>query len=333
MPLIPAPPAAPDKDTLALRVDRELHEQLRAYAEFLGSTKEYIVTSALRRVFRHDKDFIAWQQARDTSEPTTAAAQQRRRACAPSTTTPHGNASPRRRVVPPARTARETAARASRVRERGHRRRSWRSPRGRWCRGGRTIPILVLIACIARRSIGGCTSRTSRCCSPHRIWRRRCCGSLAYIFMTGRQRGIDAGTAAAVSRPERAATAVRRPRGAAPPLKPVPAAAPTWLTIPERGLVHGHRRHRRGGQRQDDRVPVSLCGADPRLSTSRSRATHRRLGARGEGRLLSRRAADARARTGGRRTISRSASTVRGGTTRCTTTWMPTRWRTASRRC
>jgi predicted transcriptional regulator len=64
MPLIPAPPAAPDKDTLALRVDRELHDQLRAYAEFLGSTKEYIVTSALRRVFRHDKEFIAWQQAR-----------------------------------------------------------------------------------------------------------------------------------------------------------------------------------------------------------------------------------------------------------------------------
>src|SRR6476469_1772542 len=75
VPLIPAPPAAPDKETLALRVDRELHEQLRAYAEFLGSTKEYIVTSALRRVFRYDKDFIAWQQARNTPEPNIAAAQ------------------------------------------------------------------------------------------------------------------------------------------------------------------------------------------------------------------------------------------------------------------
>lgn len=76
MPLIPAPPAAADKDTLALRVDRSLHDQLRAYAEFLGSTKEYIVTSALRRVFRHDKEFIAWQQARgssDVSQETPAA--------------------------------------------------------------------------------------------------------------------------------------------------------------------------------------------------------------------------------------------------------------------
>jgi hypothetical protein len=71
VPLIPAPPAAPDKDTLALRVDRELHDQLRAYAEFLGSTKEYIVASALRRVFRHDKDFIAWQLARDNGTAPT----------------------------------------------------------------------------------------------------------------------------------------------------------------------------------------------------------------------------------------------------------------------
>lgn len=69
MPLIPAPPATPDKDTLALRLDRDVHTQLRAYAEFLQSTKEYIVTSALRRVFRHDKEFIAWQQARQIPAP------------------------------------------------------------------------------------------------------------------------------------------------------------------------------------------------------------------------------------------------------------------------
>ena len=73
MPLIPAPPAAVDKDTLALRVDRSLHEQLRAYAEFLGSTKEYIVTSALRRVFRHDREFIAWQNARNHNDASKGA--------------------------------------------------------------------------------------------------------------------------------------------------------------------------------------------------------------------------------------------------------------------
>jgi hypothetical protein len=74
MPLIPAPPAAPSKDTLPLRIDQELHTQLREYAEFLGSTKEYIVSAALRRVFRHDKDFLAWQQARRTSVPAHTSA-------------------------------------------------------------------------------------------------------------------------------------------------------------------------------------------------------------------------------------------------------------------
>lgn len=73
MPLIPAPPAPPNKDALPLRLERELHAQLRDYAEFLGSSKEYIVTAALRRVFRHDKDFLAWQQARRgaVKDPTT----------------------------------------------------------------------------------------------------------------------------------------------------------------------------------------------------------------------------------------------------------------------
>ena len=32
MPLIPAPPAAPDKETLALRVDRDLHDRVVAEA-------------------------------------------------------------------------------------------------------------------------------------------------------------------------------------------------------------------------------------------------------------------------------------------------------------
>ncbi len=77
MPLIPAPPAAPDRDPVPLRLERELHTQLRDYAEFLGSTKEYIVSEALRRVFRHDKDFLAWQRAREhpaKSTTTTVAA-------------------------------------------------------------------------------------------------------------------------------------------------------------------------------------------------------------------------------------------------------------------
>ena len=64
MPLIPAPPVAPEKATVSLRVERGLFDQLTAYATFIGSSKEYIVSSALRRVFRHDKEFAAWLEAR-----------------------------------------------------------------------------------------------------------------------------------------------------------------------------------------------------------------------------------------------------------------------------
>jgi hypothetical protein len=73
MPLIPAPPAAPDRDAVPLRLDRDVHDQLRAYAEFLGNgtTKEYIVTAALQRVFRQDKEFIAWQHARRSESAST----------------------------------------------------------------------------------------------------------------------------------------------------------------------------------------------------------------------------------------------------------------------
>jgi hypothetical protein len=72
VPLIPSPPAAPDRDTLPLRLERRLLLELRDYAEFIGSTKEYVVAAALRRVFRHDKEFLAWQQARGTAAPDTS---------------------------------------------------------------------------------------------------------------------------------------------------------------------------------------------------------------------------------------------------------------------
>ena len=101
MPLIPAPPAAPEKDALPLRLERELHAQLRDYAEFLGSSKEYIVTAALRRVFRHDKDFLVWQQGRRdagkdtaTSTPTRSAPLTADKSDAPHSASPEATRKP-----------------------------------------------------------------------------------------------------------------------------------------------------------------------------------------------------------------------------------------------
>ena len=83
MPIIPAQPHVEQKDTLSLRLDREVHERLKQYAEFIQSPKDYVIGQALRRLFRKDKDFTVWIESRpngnhrastdDTSEIVTVA--------------------------------------------------------------------------------------------------------------------------------------------------------------------------------------------------------------------------------------------------------------------
>ena len=70
MPLITRPPAAPDRDTINVRLDLDLKESLRLYAEFLGSTRDYVIGSAVRRVVDRDKEFLAWREARRAHPPT-----------------------------------------------------------------------------------------------------------------------------------------------------------------------------------------------------------------------------------------------------------------------
>ena len=70
MPLITRPPAAPDRDTINVRLDLDLKESLRLYAEFLGSTRDYVIGSAVRRVVDRDKEFLAWREARRGPSPT-----------------------------------------------------------------------------------------------------------------------------------------------------------------------------------------------------------------------------------------------------------------------
>ncbi|MFN8579408.1 MAG: hypothetical protein U0163_00315 [Gemmatimonadaceae bacterium] len=71
MPLIPKP-HVPEKETIALRIECALNVQLRDYATFAECTKEYVVDAALRRLFKHDKEFGAWCEARHTARPQSA---------------------------------------------------------------------------------------------------------------------------------------------------------------------------------------------------------------------------------------------------------------------
>jgi hypothetical protein len=50
-----------DRDRLSVRLERALHEELKAYSAFIGgSSKDHIISYALKRVFRRDKEFRAW---------------------------------------------------------------------------------------------------------------------------------------------------------------------------------------------------------------------------------------------------------------------------------
>ena len=83
MPIIPAQPHVEQKETLSLRLDREVHERLKQYAEFIQSPKDYVIGQALRRLFRKDKDFTIWVESKpngnhrastdDTSDGVTVA--------------------------------------------------------------------------------------------------------------------------------------------------------------------------------------------------------------------------------------------------------------------
>ena len=55
MPLITRPPAAPDRDATNVRLDLDLKESLRLYAEFLESTRDYAIGSVVRRVVDRNK--------------------------------------------------------------------------------------------------------------------------------------------------------------------------------------------------------------------------------------------------------------------------------------
>jgi hypothetical protein len=79
MPVIASQPAAPAKDTLSLRLDRASHEKLKAYAEYIASSKDYVISQALHRVFRQDREFASWLASRadrhsNALEAPTAAA-------------------------------------------------------------------------------------------------------------------------------------------------------------------------------------------------------------------------------------------------------------------
>ena len=73
MSLLKAPPKQPKTTVVQLRLDEEARFTLTKYAEYLECSPSYVVTEALRLVYRKDKDFQTWLsgQHTKTSEPTS----------------------------------------------------------------------------------------------------------------------------------------------------------------------------------------------------------------------------------------------------------------------
>jgi predicted transcriptional regulator len=73
MAVLKAPPKQTKTTVVQLRLDEEARMKLAKYAEFLDSSPSYVVTEALKLVYRKDKDFQSWlsRQHTNTSEATT----------------------------------------------------------------------------------------------------------------------------------------------------------------------------------------------------------------------------------------------------------------------
>ena len=73
MPVLKAPPKQPKTTVVQLRLDDEAKMKLTKYAEFLDSSPSYVVTEALKLVYRKDKEFQSWLSGQHSkvSEPTS----------------------------------------------------------------------------------------------------------------------------------------------------------------------------------------------------------------------------------------------------------------------
>ena len=60
MAIIKAPPKQPKSVTIQARVEESVKTQLDQYAKFIDSTPSYVITEALKLLYRKDKYFQSW---------------------------------------------------------------------------------------------------------------------------------------------------------------------------------------------------------------------------------------------------------------------------------
>ena len=60
MAIIKPPPKQPKSLTIQARVEESVKTQLDQYAKFIESTPSYVITEALKVLFKRDNEFKAW---------------------------------------------------------------------------------------------------------------------------------------------------------------------------------------------------------------------------------------------------------------------------------
>ncbi len=71
MPLLKAPPKKPKTASLQVRVEEDVRLRLEEYAEFIDSSPSYVVTEALKLLFKKDEEFKSWLAQHPTTTTTT----------------------------------------------------------------------------------------------------------------------------------------------------------------------------------------------------------------------------------------------------------------------
>jgi predicted transcriptional regulator len=58
--ILKPPPKQPKAVTIQARVEESVKSQLELYAEFIDTSPSYVITEALKLLFRKDEDFRRW---------------------------------------------------------------------------------------------------------------------------------------------------------------------------------------------------------------------------------------------------------------------------------
>jgi hypothetical protein len=67
--ILKAPPKQPKNAMIQVRVEEKIKLNLDKYAEFIGGNQAYVVSEALKLLFKKDEEFKRWldQQSRDNN--------------------------------------------------------------------------------------------------------------------------------------------------------------------------------------------------------------------------------------------------------------------------